>query len=134
MKITEKIIYLKRVADLCYSIAEDILKNGRSLEVQRYAQGYVEIESPMVGGTDADWIRINFGDVYVFLHDDGTVGFDLDPYAAYGAELISVNDLSVDEFKLLVAEYVTKNGYEWELGDEIPEYVPFCECHGKDGE
>ena len=51
---------------------------------------YVQIESPEVGGTDADWIRLNCDDCYLFLHDDGTESYQLDPMDAYGAELIDV--------------------------------------------
>lgn len=48
----------------------------------------IEIESKQVGGTDADWIRLQYDDVFLFLHNDGTEWYQLDPHCEYGAELI----------------------------------------------
>lgn len=76
--------------EYCKAIAEDILANGKSKEVQEYAKKYAEIESPLVGGTDAEWIRINWGDIYIFLHDNGNINYQLDPHGEYGGELIDV--------------------------------------------
>ena len=91
--------------EYCKAIAEDILKHKRSKEIQEYASQYAEIESPLIGNTDADWVRICWGDIYIFLHTNGMIGYQLDPYRAYGSELIDVN--SEKEF--------------WELLDKIPE-------------
>lgn len=41
------------------AIANDIIEHSKSKEIQEYAKQFAEIESPLVGGTDADWIRIN---------------------------------------------------------------------------
>ena len=76
---------------------EYLINNNKSLEAQmeiknnrRYENRYlIEIESPLVGGTDADWIRLCYDDVYLFLHDDGTEWYQLDPLAEYGGELIN---------------------------------------------
>ena len=76
--------------EYCKAIAEDILANGKTKEVQEYAKKYAEIESPLVGGTDAEWIRINWGDIYIFLHDNGRIHYQLDPHGEYGGELIDV--------------------------------------------
>ena len=78
--------------EYCKAIAEDILANGKSKEVQEYAKKYAEIESPLVGGTDAEWIRINWGDIYIFLHDNGNINYQLDPHGEYGGELIDVQN------------------------------------------
>ena len=54
----------------CNAIANDIIEHNKSKEIQEYAKQFAEIESPLVGGTDADWIRINWGDIYIFLYDN----------------------------------------------------------------
>lgn len=58
------------VLNLCARIAEDIIFNDASLEVLQFAKKWAEIESPMTGEIDADWIRICYGSIYVFLHFD----------------------------------------------------------------
>ena len=50
---------------------------------------YVEIESPEFGGSDG-WIRLNYDDCYLYLYDDGTESYQLDPLSSCGAELIDV--------------------------------------------
>lgn len=77
--------------EYCKAIADDIIANGKTYEVQKYAQQFAEIESPLVGGTRAKWIRIQWGDIYIFLHDDGRIDYQLDFVHAYGGELIDVN-------------------------------------------
>lgn len=80
-----------------------LLDNNKSLEAQREIRdnriydGYlIEIESPLVGGTDADWIRLYYDDVYLFLCDDGREWYQLDPLSECGGELIDVG--SYDDF------------------------------------
>ena len=75
----------------CNAIANDIIKHNKSKEIQEYAKQFAEIESPLVGGTYADWIRINWGDIYIFLCDDGHIGYQVDPLGEY---LSRVGDLS----------------------------------------
>lgn len=50
---------------------------------------YIEIESPELGGPD-DWIRLNYDDCYLYLYDNGTESYQLDPLSSCGAELIDV--------------------------------------------
>ena len=68
-------------------LAQLFIKSGRGRFGARFN---IEIESPQVGGTDADWIRLCYDDVYLFLHDDGTEWYQLDPLAEYGDEIIDV--------------------------------------------
>ena len=74
----------------CNAIAADILDNNKSKEIQEYAKKFAEIESPLVGGTEAEWIRINWGDIYIFLCDDGNIRYQVDPLGEYGGELIDM--------------------------------------------
>lgn len=75
----------------CNAIANDIIEHNKSKEIQEYAKQFAEIESPLVGGTGADWIRINWGDIYIFLCDNGSIGYQVDPLASYyGNELIDM--------------------------------------------
>lgn len=92
----------------CKEIAEDIIKNNASMEILQHAKKFAEIESPMTGETEATWVRICWGDIYIFLRfdeaawdSDGKINFteivyQLDPIGGYGAELIDVN--TVEEF------------------------------------
>lgn len=82
----------------CNAIAEDILQNNKSKEIQEYTKKFAEIESPLVGGTDSDWIRINWGDIYIFLCDNGDVGYQVDPLAEYGGELIDMWNCTKEDF------------------------------------
>lgn len=118
----------------CNAIATDIIVNGKSKEVQEYAKQYAEIESPLVGGTDAEWIRINWGDIYIFLHDNGDIQYQLDPFGAYGAELIDVcGSLTefIHEIDLFDEDEIQDKYYEsdWyngnpEEGIPLRNYVP----------
>lgn len=45
----------------CNAIATDILDNNKSKEIQEYAKKFAEIESPLVGGTEAEWIPDQLG-------------------------------------------------------------------------
>ena len=58
----------------------------------------MRLHSPLVGGTDAEWIRINWGDIYIFLCDNGDVGYQVDPLAEYGGELIDMWGCTKDDF------------------------------------
>lgn len=51
--ITLKETTLKQF-EYCKAIADDIIKNNRSLEVITHAKKYAEIESKLTGETDAD--------------------------------------------------------------------------------
>lgn len=97
-----------------------LLSHDKSLEAQKAIDSgrvkfngvWVEIESPLVGGTDANWIRLNYDDVYIFLHDDGSEWYQLDPIGGYGAELIEtstyrefVNELMNYDDALLESQY-----------------------------
>lgn len=82
----------------CNAIAEDILQHNKSKEIQEYAKKFAEIESPLVGGTDAEWIRINWGDIYIFLCDNGDIGYQVDPLGEYGGELIDMWNCSTKAF------------------------------------
>ena len=62
IKIRKEIFMLKnnlvKQFYYCNAIANDIIKHNKSKEIQEYAKQFAEIESPLVGGTYADWIRI----------------------------------------------------------------------------
>ena len=88
----------------CNAIANDIIEHNKSKEIQEYAKQFAEIESPLVGGTGADWIRINWGDIYIFLCDNGSIGYQVDPLASYyGNELIDI-DCNNEEIELRITE------------------------------
>ena len=76
----------------CNAIASDISEHNKSKEIQEYTKQFAEIESPLVGGTDEKWIRINWGDIYIYLYDDGSIRYQLDPLGGYGSELIDTFD------------------------------------------
>lgn len=82
----------------CNAIAADILDNNKSKEIQEYAKKFAEIESPLVGGTEAEWIRINWGDIYIFLCDDGNIRYQVDPLGEYGGELIDMWNCEREDF------------------------------------
>ena len=52
----------------------------------------------MVGGTEAEWIRINWGDIYIFLCDDGNIRYQVDPLGEYGGELIDMWNCEREDF------------------------------------
>ena len=56
----------------------------------------VEIESAVVGGTNCDWIRLCYDDVYLYFHGEDILSetkesYEYDPYGEYGAELITAD-------------------------------------------
>lgn len=124
----------------CNEIAEDILANGKTKEVQKYAMQFAEIESPLVGGTDAEWIRINWGDIYIFLCDDGQIGYQVDPFGAYGAELIDMWNYPEGEFAKAIISLgslpVAKDeliyfSEEWEVEAPTKTYIPIKQALSK---
>ncbi len=116
----------------CNAIASDIISNGKTKEIQEYAKQFAEIESPLIGGTDAEWIRINWGDIYIFLCDDGKIGYQVDPIGSYGGELIDMWGCSKEDFikEILSLENapIIRDGFTYfeteESVDEPPMYVP----------
>ena len=120
---------VKQQFNYCKAIADDILANRKSKEVQQYAQGFAEIESPLVG-VDVDWIRINWGDIYIFIHDNRNIEYQLDPLREYGGEMIDV--YSEEEFweqlDTLTDDEIINNHYcKWDdYETDCPgKYVPF---------
>lgn len=103
MTLTERKDRIIRNMKYLLDAREYLLAHNKSLEAQteikhnrKYNEFLVEIESPLIGGTNADWIRLQYDDVYLFLHDDGTEWYQLDPLSQYGAELIDAR--SYEEF------------------------------------
>lgn len=99
---------------------EYLLENNKSLEAQkdikynrRYNGFFIEIESPLVGGTIADWIRLCYDDVYIFLHDDGTEWYQLDPIGQYNEELIDVKTYEEFVKELKNITYDLEEYYNW---------------------
>lgn len=110
----------------CNAIAEDILQNNKSKEIQEYAKRFAEIESPLVGGTDAEWIRINWGDIYIFLCDNGDVGYQVDPIGEYGGELIDMWNCSTKAFIAEILQFeqapIIRDGFTYfESEDSVSE-------------
>ena len=126
----------------CNAIAEDIIKHNKSKEIQEYAKQFAEIESPLVGGTDAEWIRINWGDIYIFLCDNGSTWYQVDPLGEYGSELIDMWNVSEDyfvkEILSLEAAPIVRNGIVFFESDdsvcEPPIYMPMKRKFQKDGD
>lgn len=76
-------------------------------------------------------IRINWGDIYIYLYDDGRIRYQLDPLGGYGSELIDTFERGRFTAEILTLEEapVARNGvlyYEEETGypDDIPMYIP----------
>lgn len=141
---------IKKRFSYCRAIADDIIKYNAIDEIISYAKEWAEIESPMTEETDTAWIRINWSDIYIFIHMDedawydkgiikftGEVDYQLDPFGGYGGELIDVD--SVDKFmealknlNLNKDEFV-RNNYNGDFGDDdiynaTPNnlYIPYC--------
>ena len=117
MKLEERKKGILRRMRVLYGLRNYLLKNGRSREAQERVKGQfmkngVEVESPVVGGTDADWIRLQNDDVFLFLHDNGSEWYQLDPLCMYGEELIE--EFSYEDFITEVGG-ITDSTFEHEL-------------------
>lgn len=94
----------------CNEIADDIIRHNASKEIIKYAHNWAEIESPvskdidMPKEIDAPWVRICFGDIYIFMFLDedaldkedkviltGQMRYQLDGFGEYGGETIDVD-------------------------------------------
>lgn len=117
---------IRKQFDYCNAIAEDIFANGKSKDVQEYAKQFAEIESPLVGGTDADWIRINWGDIYIFMHDDGTFWYQLDGLGEYNGELIDSRSISefMYELEKVTEEEILNHSYMESDNGDYSKYAP----------
>lgn len=123
--------YLMMQFNYCNAIAIDILEHNKSKKIQEYVKQFAQIESPVADGTDVDWIRINWGDIYIFLYDNGSIRYQLDPHNGYGNELIDTFERGRFTAEILTLEEapVARNGvlyYEEETGypDDVPMYIP----------
>lgn len=123
---------VKAQFNYCNDIARDIIKNRKSKNVQKYAQGWAEIESALLDKDldYLDWIRINWGDVYIFLHNDGTIDYQLDPLGEYGGEMIDVRTEEEfwEQLDKLTDEEIIENHYcryDDYIEDCPSEYIPF---------
>lgn len=83
-----------------------------NLKIQEYVKQFAQIESPVADGTDVDWIRINWGDIYIFLYDNGSIRYQLDPHNGYGNELIDTFERGRFTAEILTLEEapVARNG------------------------
>ena len=114
--------------EYCKAIVEDIIANGKSLDIIKYTKQFAQIESPMTGETQANWIRIQFSNIYIFLHDDGETWYQLDFAHAYGGELIDA--YSEEDFFYVFNQYseeelveIFKKTSEFDEWDIPSEYV-----------
>lgn len=116
--MVEKNIKTEVIEDLlkCIKIKDEILSDGitkNNIEKLQTNHRSFEIESPLTGETMADWIRINYNGVYVFIHLDnenkpsGNYWYQLDYIGSYGLELIwteTITDFMKNLMKLTEAE------------------------------
>jgi hypothetical protein len=115
---------------------EDVLTTLKNYEkiMDRVAEVVGEI-----GFTDVEFNAfesektVNWGDIYIFLCDNGSIGYQVDPLASYyGNELIDMWNCTADDFikeiLSLEAAPVIRNGiifFESEDSvDEPPMYIP----------
>ena len=150
MDITRVKNNIKARFDYCVAIADDIAKHNASAAVLSYAKKWAEIESPITGETDAPWVRINWGDIYIYIHFDvdsleksavklsGDRIFQLDPFAAYGGELIDADSIgafrqeleqiALNETELLRNEYGGDfSADDWNNATPPRDYIPYSE-------
>ena len=118
----------------CDDIVQDIIRHDASADVLKYAQKFAEIENPLLGNTDVDWVRINFDAIYVYVRKENgeyEATWHLDPEGGYGAELIIMDKASASDFAREVEEYLVHNSEKCE-GDfeEPPTYVPMANPKG----
>ena len=124
---------IKKEFQFCLDIMKDIEKHNGSEEIQRYAQEWAEIESPVVGGTDAPWIRINWDGIYIMMildkenHLTDVRMFQLDFEGCYGAELIDCFELEdfYHELNNLSYERIMDTLYDGLPYAEELVYVPY---------
>lgn len=123
MKLKEVV---RKQLEFCNAIAQDIIANEKSKEVQEYTQRFAEIESPLVGGTEAKWIRINWGDVYIFIHDDGSFWYHLDGLGEYGSELIEAGSVAefLNKLEKITDEEILHHSYMEADEEDYSEYAP----------
>lgn len=143
---------IMRQFSYCEAIADDIINHNASEEVIKYAKKYAEIESPMTEETDAAWVRVNWGDIYIFIHFDedlylnerkisftGKITYQVDAIGGYGGELIDVNGIEsfigalnnitekeiLEHYKYVFPEnYVFDGDYSKFITDDVPKYTP----------
>ena len=126
--------------ELCKAITADIIKHKAEEGMLYYARTYAEIESFLTGETDAPWIRINYGDIYIFIDVDEEIfnkenrikirkiRYQLDGCAGYGGEIIkaeSVADFLVQLENLSDEELLNQHVYPDEDEAEVPEYIDY---------
>lgn len=131
---------IKKRLNYCKAIADDIIKYNATDDIIKYAKKWAEIESPMTKETEACWIRINWNDIYIFVHMDeksyeeddivkftGKVDYQLDMDGAYGTELIDVNsiDLFMEELDKLNLNNLDEDDIFF--FNAVPKlYIPYC--------
>lgn len=133
LNLKEKLL---KELNLCVAIADDILQNDKSREVKMYAKNFAEIWDPLDDGKEGYLlqIRIHYGDVYIYLYDDGSKVFQVDPIGAgFGTELIDGCSSKEDLMKAILnleEAPIIRDGcvlYDAEDGytDNIPMYIPY---------
>lgn len=86
-------------------LKDEIIRSDITREsIESFQKGHreFEIESPLTGETDAEWVRINYNGIYIYIHLDndnkanGNLWYQLDYIGSYGLELIWTD--SITEF------------------------------------
>ena len=126
--------------DLCRTIATDIIRHDADEDILYYAKRYAQIESPITGETGAPWIRINYGDIYVFIDFDEKIfesenrikfrkiRYQLDGCDGYGGETIEAEStvwFMVQFQKLSDEKLLEQHAYPDEDEDKVPEYFDY---------
>ena len=97
--------YILRQIHILDEAAEYIIENNKNYESQidithkRYDGFMIEIESKELG-IDVDWIRLYYGDCYMYLYENGKRLYEYDPYSEAGGEIIVTDNLSDFESKV----------------------------------
>ena len=137
---------IRKQFEFCNLIAEDIILHNASGDIISYVKKWADIEIQMSGKTDASWIRVNFGEIYIY------VGLDEDAFVNGKIKVSDNIKYVLDDgdagsliFTNSVRDFLTKlenllsNKIEesfWDIGvgsdcgyfgDTPPKYIPFNE-------
>lgn len=115
-----KTVLIKQFEYLC-EIVDDVIKHGKSKEIQDYVNcKWGTLESPLTGEMD-DCIRIGYDCAWIYLFDDGEVYYEIDPNEEINGELLKESNCSREEFIEKIKEMETDF---FDSSDEFPPVVP----------
>lgn len=126
----EKTNVLAGQVNYLLGIANDMKKYHRSEKIMEHVATYedkVTVSEDKKGN-----LTLSYGHIQLIMRNDRGTSYILNPTGKKKDNVLSTTDASAGEFKNMIIDYIEDKGYEWDVEDTIPQYIPLRNYIGDD--